>query len=108
MNGWRPTCATGRRDAVIADSLDRLDPSSHQAEQFAAACLAAGVRGQATVTADIDLGYDDGIFMARMFAAFAANESARRSARVRREMVANAEAGLAHDGPARSATTMTR
>ena len=55
----------------------------------------------ATVTADIDLGNDDGLFMARMFAAFAAKESGRRSARVRRKMQANAAAGLPHGGSLR-------
>jgi len=58
------------------------------------------VREVATVTADIDLGNDDGLFMARIFAAFAAKESGRRSARIRRKMDQNATAGLPH-GPAR-------
>jgi site-specific DNA recombinase len=48
------------------------------------------------VTADIDLGNDDGLFMARIFAAFAAKESGRKSARVRRKLLQNAEAGLPH------------
>ncbi len=46
------------------------------------------------MTADIDIGNDDGLFMARIFAAFAAKESGRRSARIRRKMDQNATAGL--------------
>ncbi|EUA56886.1 recombinase family protein [Mycobacterium intracellulare 1956] len=48
------------------------------------------------MTADIDLGNDDGLFMARIFAAFAAKESGRKSARIRRKMLQNAQAGLPH------------
>jgi hypothetical protein len=65
-------------------------------EEFVTLCEQAGVHEVATVTADIDLGNDDGLFMARIFAAFAAKESGRRSARVARKMLANAEAGLPH------------
>ncbi len=55
----------------------------------------------ATVTADIDLGNDDdGLFMAGIFAAFAAKESGRRSAPVWRKHEQNAAAGLPH-GPIR-------
>ena len=41
---------------------------------------------------------DDGMFTARLYAAFAAKESGRRSARVRRKMQANAAAGRPHGG----------
>ena len=47
-----------------------------------------------TATSDVDLGTDDGLFMARITAAVAAKESARKSARVRRKMQQNAEQGL--------------
>lgn len=50
----------------------------------------------ATVTADIDLGNDDGFFMARIFAAFAAKESGRKSARICRKIQQYAEQGLPH------------
>jgi hypothetical protein len=59
-------------------------------------CESVGVRDLATVTVDIDLGNDDGLFMARIFAAFAAKESGRKSARVRRKLLQNAEQGLPH------------
>jgi site-specific DNA recombinase len=70
----------GLRDAVIVYNLDRLTRRPKELEEFVDVCAAAGVRELATVTADIDLGNDDGLFMARIFAAFAAKESGRRSA----------------------------
>jgi len=65
-------------------------------EEFVALCDRDGVSQVATVTADIDLGNDDGLFMACVFAAFAAKESGRKSARIRRKMLQNAEQGLPH------------
>lgn len=91
----------GVRDAVIVYNLDRLHRRPVELEDFVVLCEQVGVRDVATVTADIDLGNDDGLFMARIFAAFAAKESGRRSARVKRKMAANAEAGLPH-GSARA------
>ena len=85
---------------MLVYNLDRLHRRPVELEEFVGLCEAAGVRNVATVTADIDLGNDDGLFMARIFAAFAAKESGRRSARVKRKMQANAEAGLPH-GPSR-------
>jgi len=88
--------SSGARDAVIVYNLDRLHRRPVELEEFVALCESVGVREVATVTADIDLGNDDGLFMARIFAAFAAKESGRRSARVRRKMLQNAEQGLPH------------
>jgi site-specific DNA recombinase len=90
--------AAGERDAVIVYNLDRLHRQPAELEDFVALCEKAGVTSVATVTADIDLGNDDGLFMARMFAA---KESGRRSARVQRKMQANAAAGLTHGGSLR-------
>ncbi|ASQ84644.1 serine recombinase [Mycobacterium intracellulare subsp. chimaera] len=87
---------SGARDAVIVYNLDRLHRRPVELEEFVALCETVGVRDVATVTADIDLGNDDGLFMARIFAAFAAKESGRKSARIRRKMLQNAEAGLPH------------
>ncbi len=84
------------RDAVIVYNLDRLHRRPVELEEFVALCESVGVRDLATVTADIDLGNDDGLFMARIFAAFAAKESGRKSARIRRKMLQNAEQGLPH------------
>ena len=88
--------ASGDRDAVIVYNLDRLHRRPVELEEFVTLCESVGVRDVATVTADIDLGNDDGLFMARIFAAFAAKESGRKSARIRRKMLANAQAGLPH------------
>jgi len=87
---------SGTRDAVIVYNLDRLHRRPVELEEFVALCERVGVSQVATVTADIDLGNDDGLFMARIFAAFAAKESGRKSARVRRKLLQNAEAGLPH------------
>jgi len=84
------------RDAVIVYNLDRLHRRPVELEEFVALCEWVGVSQVATVTADIDLGNDDGLFMARIFAASAAKESGRKSARVRRKLVQNAERGLPH------------
>jgi DNA invertase Pin-like site-specific DNA recombinase len=88
----------GLRDAVIVYNLDRLTRRPVELEEFVAHCDAAGVRDIATVTADIDLGTDDGLFMARIFAAFAAKESGRKSARQLRKMEQNALDGQPHGG----------
>jgi site-specific DNA recombinase len=87
---------SGARDAVIVYNLDRLHRRPAELEEFVALCEQVGVSHVATVTADIDLGNDDGLFMARIFAAFAAKESGRKSARVRRKLLQNAEQGLPH------------
>ncbi len=87
---------SGARDAVIVYNLDRLHRRPSELEDFVALCERVGVSQVATVTADIDLGNDDGLFMARIFAAFAAKESGRKSARIRRKMLQNAERGLPH------------
>ena len=90
--------ADGTRDAVIVYNLDRLHRRPVELEEFATLCERAGMTNLATVTQDIDLGNDDGLFMARVFAAFAAKESGRRSARVRRKIEENAAAGLPNGG----------
>ena len=93
--------AAGVRDAVIVYNLDRLHRRPAELEEFVGLCERVGVRQVATVTADIDLGNDDGLFMARIFAAFAAKESGRKSARMKRKYEQNAQQGLPH-GPARA------
>lgn len=97
--GYESMCndlAAGVRDAVIVYNLDRLHRRPAELEGFVALCEAAGVNQVATVTADIDLGNDDGLFMARIFAAFAAKESGRKSARMRRKYEQKAAQGLPH------------
>ncbi|GAB2739963.1 recombinase family protein [Sinomonas soli] len=93
--------ASGMRDGVVTYNLDRLTRQPIELEQFAQLCEQVGVSQLATVTADIDMGSDDGLFVARIFAAFAAKESARKSARVRRKALQLAEQGMPHGGPLR-------
>lgn len=83
----------GLRDAVLVYNMDRLTRRPVELEEFVAVCERAGVRQVNTVTADVDLGTDDGLFMARIFAAFAAKESGRKSERLRRRARQNAELG---------------
>jgi site-specific DNA recombinase len=85
--------AGGRRDGVVVYNLDRLHRQPRELEDFNAVCNTAGVRQVITVTADIDLGNDDGLFMARVIAAVAAKESGRKSARLKRQALQRAEQG---------------
>lgn len=88
----------GLRDAVIVYNLDRLTRRPIELEEFHETCTAAGLRDVITVTADLDMTNDDGLFAARIMAAFAAKESARKSERVKRKIRQNAEMGLPHGG----------
>jgi len=90
--------AEGRRDAVIAFHTDRLTRRPVELEHFMQVCDTAGLKHFATVTADIDLGNDDGLFMARVLGAVAAKESARKSARLRSKARQNAEQGRVSGG----------
>lgn len=90
--------ASGRRDAVVVYNTDRLTRRPIELEQFVGICETAGVRQFATVTADIDLGNDDGMFMARILAAVAAKESGRKSERLKRKARETAEAGKPNGG----------
>lgn len=88
----------GQRDAVVVYNTDRLTRRPIELEQFVGICEAARVRQFATVTADIDLGNDDGMFMARILAAVAAKESGRKSERLKRKARETAEAGKPNGG----------
>jgi DNA invertase Pin-like site-specific DNA recombinase len=88
----------GRRDAVVVYHTDRLTRRPIELEQFTGVCEASGVRLFATVTADIDLGNDDGMFMARILAAVAAKESGRKSERQKRKAREIAESGKPNGG----------
>jgi site-specific DNA recombinase len=90
--------AAGRRDAVIVYNTDRLTRRPIELEQFTGICEVAGVRQLVAVTGDIDLGNDDGMFMARVLAAVAAKESGRKSERLKRKARENAEAGKPNGG----------
>lgn len=91
----------GRVDAVVAYHQDRLTRRPMEWEQFVELCDRSGVEQLATVTSDIAFGNDNGMLIARITAAVAANESARKSERVKRKMQQNVEAGLPHGGSTR-------
>lgn len=86
--------ADGLRDAVIVYNIDRLTRQPRQLEDFVALCDRVQMQTVATVTGDIDLGNDDGLFMARIMGAVAAKESARKSARLQRAFEQHAQKGL--------------
>lgn len=86
--------AEGRRDAVIVWHTDRLRRRPIELEQSADTCARAGVRDAVTLSGDVDLANDDGLLMARLLAAVAANESHSKSRRIARKSQERAEAGL--------------
>lgn len=90
--------AAGQRDAVIVYNTDRLTRRPIELEEFVQICESANVQQFATVTADINLGNDDGMFMARILAAVAAKESGRKSERLKRKARETAEAGKPNGG----------
>lgn len=88
----------GLRDGVIVYHMDRLTRRPIELEDFVAALDQAKVTAVRFVSGHSDLGTADGLTMARILAALAANESATKSRRVRRKMEQNAAAGLPHGG----------
>lgn len=87
----------GLRDGVIVWHLDRLHRRPIELEEFAQVCLAAG----ATVTTlhgEVDFGNGDGLLVARIMAAVAANESDAKGRRMRRKNEQLAAQGLPHGG----------
>ncbi|MCU1419566.1 recombinase family protein [Mycetocola sp.] len=91
----------GKRDAVIAYHQDRLTRRPMEWEQFVELCDRAGVEQLATVTSDINFGNDNGMLVARITAAVAVNESARKSARIKRKIQQNVELGKPNGGSQR-------
>lgn len=88
----------GYRDAVIVYHVDRLTRRPIELEQFLAAVNEAGMRQVRFVAGDMDLGTGDGLMVARMLGAVAANESASKSRRVKRKMDEVAASGRPHGG----------
>ena len=94
--------ADGQRDAVIVYHLDRLHRRPIELEEFVATCTAAGVSDVVTLHGDFDIGNGDGLLVARLLSAVAANESYSKRRRGRRKMLELAEAGKPHGGGTRS------
>jgi len=83
----------GRRDAVIVWHMDRLHRRPIELEQFADTCTKAGLRDVVTLSGDVDLAHGDGLLMARLMAAVAANESDAKRRRGSRKALEIAESG---------------
>lgn len=88
-------------DAVIAWDLDRLHRRPVELERFFETADAAGMRYLATVGGDVDLATGDGLLVARIKGAVAADEVAKIKRRVRRKHQELAEAGAVSGGGGR-------
>jgi DNA invertase Pin-like site-specific DNA recombinase len=91
----------GEVDAIVAGDLDRLVRRPIQLEEFVERCQAAGIRHLATVGGDVDLGTGDGLLVARIKGAVAADEVDRVRKRVKRKKLELAQAGRPSGGGAR-------
>ncbi|MBS1908222.1 MAG: recombinase family protein [Actinobacteria bacterium] len=91
----------GRIGAVVVYHQDRLTRRPGEFEQFVEACQRNGVDQLVTVTSDISFGNDNGMLVARITAAVAANESARKRARILRKIEQNVAAGKPNGGATR-------
>jgi DNA invertase Pin-like site-specific DNA recombinase len=92
----------GTRDAVIVWHLDRLHRRPIELEEFVQTCTAAGVAHVVTLHGDFNLGSGDGLLVARLLSAVAANESDSKRRRGRRKSLEIAEAGKPHMGGPRA------
>lgn len=92
---------TGHVDAVIVYDLDRLHRRPKELEEFVEVCDRAGIDHLVTVHGDHNIGTGDGLFVARILAAMAAQESDKKSQRLRRKAIELAESGQPNGGSAR-------
>lgn len=88
----------GHVDAVITWDLDRLHRRPLDLEEFFAVCDAAGLRHLATVGGDVDLSTGEGLLVARIKGAVAAEEARKIRERTRRKKTEIAETGLPAGG----------
>jgi DNA invertase Pin-like site-specific DNA recombinase len=88
----------GHRDAVLIWHLDRLHRRPIELEEFVQTCTAAGVSDVVTLHGDFNLGSGDGLLVARLLSAVAANESDSKRRRGRRKALEVAQAGRPHAG----------
>lgn len=86
----------GDFDAVVVYHQDRLTRRPSEFEDFIDKCQRFGVKQFATVSGETDIGQGDGILVARIMAAVAANQSDAAARRIRRKNDENAKAGLPH------------
>lgn len=88
----------GEADAVLVWHVDRLHRRPIELEEFVNTCTDAHVTDLATVHGDLNLGNGDGLLIARLMAAVAANESDAKSRRSKRKMLELAQAGKPSGG----------
>ncbi|KQS56661.1 hypothetical protein ASG36_16480 [Geodermatophilus sp. Leaf369] len=88
--------SSGDRDGVLVYHQDRLTRRPLELEEFAAVVDAAQLRHVRFVSGASQLGAGDGLLVARIMGAVAAEESAAKSRRVKRKLLQNAERGLPH------------
>ena len=88
----------GKVGAVVAWDLDRITRSPLQLEEFVDRAKSAGVTNLATVTGDVDLGSGDGLLVARIKGAVAADEIEKIRRRVKSKKRELAEAGKPSGG----------
>lgn len=93
--------AGGDLDGIITWHMDRLYRRPLDLEELIGVCQKAGVTDLHTVSGSLDLGTGDGMLVARMLAAVAANESDSKRRRGKRKMQEIAEAGRPHGGGTR-------
>jgi DNA invertase Pin-like site-specific DNA recombinase len=92
----------GTRDGVIVWHLDRLHRRPIELEEFVQTCTKAGLTNVVTLHGDFNLGSGDGLLVARLLSAVAANESDSKRRRGRRKALEVAEAGKPHMGGPRA------
>jgi DNA invertase Pin-like site-specific DNA recombinase len=93
--------ADGRVDAILAWHIDRLYRRPIELEELLRVCQQVGVTDLRTVHGEFDLGTGDGMLVARLLAAVAANESDAKRRRGKRKALEIAEAGQPHRGGVR-------
>jgi site-specific DNA recombinase len=87
-----------QRDAVLVWHLDRLHRRPIELEEFVQTCTSAAVTDVVTLHGDFNLGSGDGLLVARLLSAVAANESDSKRRRGRRKALEMAQTGRPHAG----------
>jgi len=91
----------GAVDAIATWDLDRLTRRPIELEEFVATCDKAGVTQIAFVGGGVDMGTGDGLLVARIKGAVAAEEVRKTRERIKRKKLEIAEKGESHGGGTR-------
>ena len=92
----------GDVDAVVVWDLDRLHRQPAELEEFVAICEGAGVTQLASVGGQVDVATGDGMLVARIKGAVAAEEVRKMKHRMTRKKLDLAEKGLPNGGGRRA------